>query len=219
MYEYLYERVQEAVINNKIYKAIEDIGYILSNYRLEKDYPQFAILKSRYNELENSMHNGIISREDYLLEINKIKFSLLQLPNELIKRLPSYEKVARTVEKGSVIELKKLPYKNKINLIFKKVTTDERFELETSKYINLGELARQILISFEPNYEENFLFKEGRVNIIVIKVAKNGKETLLDIRKSIVENNLQNNNTISIKFELKNESFIEFRPRRGGRLV
>ena len=77
MKEEIKKQLKKDIRKNRVRKVFEDLLFIYNN-NIELDNG-VTLLESRYNKLEKDQINGIISKEDYTLEHNRIKTNLLKL--------------------------------------------------------------------------------------------------------------------------------------------
>ena len=91
----------------------------------------------------------------------------------------------------------------KINLIYWRRSTNEKFGVKVNPYLSAKVIAKHILLSFEPNHEDDFLFRRGRVTIILVKVV-DSKETRLDQNLNLTSSGIKEGDTITIEFDISN---------------
>ena len=190
-----YEKIKDLISINEIESALDRLDNLVNTNQSS----QLTLLKSRYHLLKNNQISGILSHSDYTLELNKIKFSLLQLAAKLGTSENS------SIRNSGSLSISKINEDEEVFLKFKKTITGETFKIGVNPNTEIGELARQILIAFEPDYESNFLFIENRIIVTVLKVLSSGELVSLDNHKNVKECNLKNNDIIMIQFDLREE--------------
>lgn len=188
-----YQNIEQMIISNQIDFALFELDRIGKS----EDSNQITMLKSHYDELRKLNVIGTLSREEYKIELNNIKFSILQLAEEF------GNSNFNSSTKLNSISIAKISEEERMILEFRKERSGDIFELIVNPYTTINELTRQILISFDPDYEKNFLFREDRIEINLIKILKSGKKELLKNYHKVKETGLENGDTIIIEFDFK----------------
>lgn len=175
--------------------ASNELDLAFSKLKSLENSTEVVLLESRYNKLKKLNINGTIENVSFNLELNKIKFAMLELGN--FKQ--------NFIDSTSPISIKKIEEDEKITLRFRRETVGQTYEIKANPNTKIGDLARQILISFEPDYKNNFLFRENMVSFYVEKIFSGEQRKKLPNNRKIKDLDLKNNDTIimSLKFNIR----------------
>jgi len=101
--EYLIHTIQELIAEGEIETAIEQLkNYLHSN--LPRTYDEILIQSSSYQRLQRSERKGLLTREQFVVEQNRIAKALLDLLKELPRQV---EKKLLPLDGAGIVLLKK----------------------------------------------------------------------------------------------------------------
>jgi len=204
------QAIKYSITHNRLPEAFLHLRALAAKAERNEFEDEIVLLESRFNGLKSSERKRITSEENLNIGFARLKHDILSLSNTIEETISSsIPKVGLSIKPASPSP--------RMTFIYVKRSTKEEFELEVNPNLPATKIAENILLSFEPNYKDDFLFRRARVSIQLVKILEDQRTSRLDMRKSLLENGIRERDRLAIEYDISNplprESVIVFEER------
>ncbi len=89
------DRIFHLIGNDKLDEAIKEMGALLSNSDLLND---LTLQKARYKAINKQIRNGLVNLEDANLELNRVRYALIDIVRDIEESSEHDEKINAEVK-------------------------------------------------------------------------------------------------------------------------
>ncbi len=196
--------IRSANINLALTYLKELVGEIETD-----DYDnEILMIEANFMDLEKRIITNTINDEESSIRKNKIRYNILRITDIMIELInpaipATYRNLRSRLEELEFSLEKKTELGPSIKINYLKRSTKEKFEITINPHLTVKKIIKQLMLSFEPDFENQPLFKAGRIEIVLLKLhGNNFKRTTFPDIYSLHSHGIIEGDTIAIDFDI-----------------